>query len=149
MACLGVGTVGLVLNIALFALLLILDPNRITLTEGEQYWRKQTATLFGCLLNLLLAGAGVGLAIALGIRARDVGAMRLISPLIWASIQVYVEFPSSFPVQLSRKHWHACCCEVGNLNTNRLTRPICRALAVSTAIFDAVKNYREGLDLLD
>ncbi|KAK4101792.1 hypothetical protein N658DRAFT_38219 [Parathielavia hyrcaniae] len=111
MACLVVGTIGLVLNISLFALLLILEPNRITLTEGERHWRKQTATFFGCLLNLLLAGAGVGLAIALGTRARDTGAMRLIPPLMWVSMQV--------------------------------------ALVISTAIFDAVKNYREGQDLLD
>ena len=61
------------------------------LTEGEQHWRKQVVTLFGCLLNLLLAGAGVGLAVALGTKAAD--SKTLIAPLIWASIQAYVCFP--------------------------------------------------------
>jgi hypothetical protein len=89
------GSVGLTLNIALFALLLVVEPNRITLTEGEQHWRKQTVTFFGCLLNLLLAGSGVGLAVALGIRAPD--SKQMIAPLVWASIQVYVNPPSLHP----------------------------------------------------
>jgi hypothetical protein len=134
------GTVGLTLNIALFALLLVVEPNRITLTEGEQHWRKQTVTFFGCLLNLLLAGSGVGLAVALGIKASH--SKRLIAPLVWASIQVYVEVPS---LHASCKPWllaRGCCLGIHGLTT-------CRLLAFSTAVFDAVKNYREGLDLLD
>ncbi len=85
------GALGLALNTALFILLLKVEPNRIMLTEGEQHWRKQVVTLFGCLLNLLLGGAGFALAIALGIKAAD--SKTLIAPLIWASIQAYVYFP--------------------------------------------------------
>lgn len=58
------------------------------LTEGEQHWRKQVVTFFGCLLNTLLAAAGVGLAVTLGNKAAD--SKSLIAPLIWASIQAYV-----------------------------------------------------------
>lgn len=41
------------------------------MTEREQHWREQVVTFFGCVLNLLLVGAGTGLAIALGIRTVD------------------------------------------------------------------------------
>jgi hypothetical protein len=82
------GTIGLGLNVILFALLLATEINNITLTEGEQYWRRQVVTLFGCVLNLLLAGAGVGLALTLG--TKEAGSRLLIAPLIWASIQAYV-----------------------------------------------------------
>jgi hypothetical protein len=59
------------------------------LTEGEQHWRKQVVTFFGCVLNLLLAGAGVGLAGTLGTRTAD--SKSLIAPLVWALIQAYVD----------------------------------------------------------
>lgn len=65
----------------------MVEPNRIMLTEGEQHWRKQVVTFFGCLLNVLLAAAGVGLAVTLGTKAAD--SKSLIAPLIWASIQAY------------------------------------------------------------
>ncbi|KAK4156348.1 hypothetical protein C8A00DRAFT_30740 [Chaetomidium leptoderma] len=107
--CLVVGSLGLTLNVALLALLLAVEPNRIMLTEGEQHWRKQIVTFFGCLLNLLLAAAGIGLAVTLGTKAADSKA--LIAPLIWASIQA--------------------------------------PLAFATTVCDAVKNHREGKDLLD
>ncbi|KAG7285602.1 hypothetical protein NEMBOFW57_010231 [Staphylotrichum longicolle] len=100
----------------------MVEPNRIMLTEGEQHWRKQVVTFFGCLLNVLLAAAGVGLAVTLGTKVAD--SKSLIAPLIWASIQAYV--PST---------------------------PFCKPgllpLALSIAVCDAVKNYREGKDLLD
>ncbi|KAK4239226.1 hypothetical protein C8A03DRAFT_14363 [Achaetomium macrosporum] len=107
MTCLVVGALGLALNAALFIVLLAVEPNRITLTESEQHWRKQIVTFFGCILNLLLAGAGIGLALGMG--AAD--SKLLIPPLVWASIQAPVAFV--------------------------------------TAVSDAVKNYREGKDLLD
>ncbi|KAK4042795.1 hypothetical protein C8A01DRAFT_44288 [Parachaetomium inaequale] len=108
-ACLAVGSLGFTINIALLALLLAVEPNRISLTEGEQHWRKQIVTFFGCLLNLLLAGAGVFLALTLGTKAAD--SKPLIAPLIWT----YIQWP----------------------------------LAFSMAVCDAVKNHREGKDLLD
>jgi hypothetical protein len=83
------GTLGLTVNIALLVLLLAVEPNRITLTESEQHWRKQVVTVFGCVVNLLLAGAGIGLGLTLSIKAAD--SKPLIAPLILASIQAYVE----------------------------------------------------------
>ncbi|KAK4107532.1 hypothetical protein N656DRAFT_719893 [Canariomyces notabilis] len=85
LTCLAVGAIGAVLNAAIFTLLLSMEPNRIMLTEGEQHWRKQVVTFFGCVLNLLLAGAGVGLAGTLGTRTAD--SKSLIAPLVWALIQ--------------------------------------------------------------
>lgn len=79
------GTFGLTVNIALFVMLLAVEPNRITLTESEQHWRKQVVTFFGCVVNLLLAGAGIGLGLTLSIKAAD--SKPLIAPLILASIQ--------------------------------------------------------------
>ncbi|KAK3298058.1 uncharacterized protein B0H64DRAFT_474068 [Chaetomium fimeti] len=108
-ACLVVGSLGFTINIILLALLLVVEPNRISLTEGEQHWRRQIVTLFGCLLNLLLAGGGVCLAASLGIKATDSKA--LLAPLLCT----YVQAP----------------------------------LVFSIAVCDAVKNYREGKDLLD
>lgn len=58
------------------------------MTEGEQHWRRQIVTLFGCLLNLLLAGAGICLAVTLGIKA--VESKPLLAPLLWTYIQAYV-----------------------------------------------------------
>ncbi|KAK3898526.1 hypothetical protein C8A05DRAFT_18912 [Staphylotrichum tortipilum] len=108
---LGLGTSGLVITTALFALLLRGEKNRIALTEGEQHWRKQVLTLFACLLNLLLAGAGASLTVVVGINMKMVDSKALIAPLIWASLQAPLMF--------------------------------------SIAVCDAVKNYREGRDLLD
>lgn len=92
------GTLGLTLNVALFTLLLALEPAKAALTEGEQHWRKQVVTFFGCVLNVLLAGAGVGLAGALGIKTSD--STSLIAPLVGASIQAYVSH-NSMP------HWRS------------------------------------------
>jgi len=64
------------------------EPNKITLTEGEQHWRKQVVTFFGCSLNLLLAGAGFCLAINLSTKATDIKS--LIAPLVWTYLQAYV-----------------------------------------------------------
>jgi hypothetical protein len=83
-------SVGLVLTTVLFALLLRGEKNRISLTEGEQHWRKQVLTFFACLLHLLLAGAGTGLAIALGSNMKIFDSTALVAPLIWASIQAFV-----------------------------------------------------------
>ncbi|KAL2258846.1 hypothetical protein VTK26DRAFT_7679 [Humicola hyalothermophila] len=84
-ACIAVGTIGLVLNIALFTLFLSMETHNIALTEGEEHYRRQVATFFGSTANLLLAGAGVGLAVMLGIKT--VESKSLIAPLVWASIQ--------------------------------------------------------------
>ena len=64
------------------------EANDVTLTEGEQHWRRQLVTFFGSVLNLLLAGAGVGLAVASG--TKTARSRTLIAPLVWASIQAYV-----------------------------------------------------------
>ena len=112
-----------------------MEPNRITLTEGEQHWRKQIVTFFGCLLNLLLAGAGVCLALTLGTKAAD--SKPLIAPLIWAYIQWYAEPLQPATLQLLP----------ATFGVPKLTG--CRPLALSIAVCDAVKNYREGKDLLD
>ncbi|KAK4130278.1 hypothetical protein BT67DRAFT_437109 [Trichocladium antarcticum] len=85
MACLAVGTIGLAVNVVVFTILLTLETNNITLTEGEQHWRRQVATFSGCVSNLLLAGAGVGLVVNLGTDV--IGSKLLIAPLVWASIQ--------------------------------------------------------------
>ena len=82
------GALGLVLNISLFLGLLAAEASKPKLTEGEQHWRKQVITFFGCTSNLLLAVAGVGLAAAMG--AHVPSSKSLIIPLVWASIQAYV-----------------------------------------------------------
>lgn len=82
------GTIGLAVNVVVFTILLTLETNNITLTEGEQHWRRQVATFFGCVSNLLLAGAGVGLVVNLGTEV--IGSKLLIAPLVWASIQAYI-----------------------------------------------------------
>ncbi|KAK0625953.1 hypothetical protein B0T14DRAFT_424531 [Immersiella caudata] len=107
--CLAVGVLGLVTNIGLFIMLLRAERTKVTLTEGEQHWRKQVVTFFSCISNLLLAGAGTGLAGALGMRLSE--SKSLITPMVWAAIQVL--------------------------------------LSITTALFDAVKNHRDGRDLLD
>ncbi|KAK3340020.1 hypothetical protein B0T25DRAFT_574893 [Lasiosphaeria hispida] len=107
--CMVVGALGLIANIGLFAVLLRAEESEASLTEGEQHWRKQTITFFSCVFNLLLAGAGVGLAGAMGIKVP--GSKSLITPLVWASIQA--------------------------------------PLALITALFDTIKNHRDGKDLLD
>ena len=82
------GGFGLVINITVFCLLLSLDTNKVTLTEGQQHWRKQVVTLFGSVLNIVLAAAGVGLVGLLGVRVAESKSM--IIPLVWATIQAYV-----------------------------------------------------------
>lgn len=82
------GSLGFSINIALLAALLAVEPIEITLTEGEQHWRKQVVTFFGCLLNLLLAGAGFCLAVNLGLKAAD--SKLLIAPLLGTYFQAYV-----------------------------------------------------------
>ncbi|KAK4180716.1 hypothetical protein QBC36DRAFT_15268 [Triangularia setosa] len=109
MSCIFVGALGLTINIATFGLLLSMETHKVTLTEGQQHWRKQIITVFACVLNIFLAGAGVGMTGILS--TRIVESKSMIMPLIWVSIQV--------------------------------------PIALSTAIIDAVKNYREGQDLLD
>ncbi|KAK3944456.1 hypothetical protein QBC46DRAFT_374363 [Diplogelasinospora grovesii] len=109
MSCLTMGILGLIINIGLFYALLAVDITKVTLTEGEQHWRKQIVTLFGCASNLILAGAGVGLASAMGTKISSSRA--LLVPLTWASIQA--------------------------------------PLALVTALYDAIKNHREGQYLLD
>ncbi|KAL2265131.1 hypothetical protein VTJ83DRAFT_6231 [Remersonia thermophila] len=84
-ACFLVGMLGFIFNITLFVFLLAVEPNRITLTEGEQHWRKQVVTFFGCCLNVLLACASVGLAFTLSVKTSDYGA--LIAPFICTYIQ--------------------------------------------------------------
>ncbi|KAK0614895.1 hypothetical protein B0T17DRAFT_592774 [Bombardia bombarda] len=108
-SCMAIGVLGLVINIGLLATLLAVEKAEVTLTEGEQHWRRQIATFFSCVFNLLLAGAGVGLACGLGMKVA--GSTSLIAPLVWASIQA----------------------------------PLC----LTTALFDGVKNHRDGKDLLD
>jgi hypothetical protein len=90
------GALGLVLNAGLFIVLLAVEPNRITLTESEQHWRKQIVTFFGCVLNLLFAGAGIGLALGM----KEAESTALILPLVWASIQAYVHFLIPIPPDL-------------------------------------------------
>ncbi|KXX81667.1 hypothetical protein MMYC01_202047 [Madurella mycetomatis] len=107
--CLIVGPLGAVINIVIFILLLATEVNKVTLTEGEQYWRKQIVTFFGCVLNLVLTGAGGALAGTLGVKTAE--SKSLIAPLIWALIQAL--------------------------------------LSLVMAVCDAVKNHREGKDLLD
>ncbi|KAK4183937.1 hypothetical protein QBC35DRAFT_506972 [Podospora australis] len=85
MSCISLGAIGLVINIAAFVILLTLEPTRVTLTEGQQHWRKQIVTFFTCVLNVLLAGAGIGLLVLLGSKMADSKSM--IPPLVWASIQ--------------------------------------------------------------
>jgi len=80
------GVLGLVTNIVLFLILLQAEKPKVTLTEGEQHWRKQIVTFFSCISNLLLAGAGVGLAGVLGMNLS--GSKSLITLLVWAAIQV-------------------------------------------------------------
>ncbi|KAH6613267.1 hypothetical protein F5144DRAFT_661263 [Chaetomium tenue] len=89
-ACLIMGSLGFTINVILLALLLAVEPNRISLTEGEQHWRRQVVTLFGCLLNLLLAGAGVCLAATLGIKVAE--SKPLLAPLLWTYIQAPLVF---------------------------------------------------------
>ncbi|AEO61308.1 hypothetical protein MYCTH_2084292 [Thermothelomyces thermophilus ATCC 42464] len=89
-ACLILGSLGFVINVALLAALLAVEPIKITLTEGEQHWRKQVVTFFGCLLNLLLAGAGFCLAVHLGVKAAD--SKLLIAPLVWTYFQAPLAF---------------------------------------------------------
>lgn len=79
------GVIGLVLNIALFTVLLSMETHNISLTEGEEHYRRQVVTFFGSMVNLLLAGAGVGLAATLGVKTVD--SKSLIAPLVSASIQ--------------------------------------------------------------
>ncbi|GAB1313663.1 hypothetical protein MFIFM68171_03873 [Madurella fahalii] len=107
--CLIVGSLGAIINIIIFILLLATEVNKVTLTEGEQYWRKQIVTFFGCLLNLVLGGAGGALAGTLGVKTTE--SKSLIAPIIWALIQA--------------------------------------PLSLVMAVCDAVKNHREGKDLLD
>ncbi|KAK0736099.1 hypothetical protein B0T21DRAFT_383740 [Apiosordaria backusii] len=109
MSCIFVGALGLTINVAAFGMLLSMETHRVALTEGQQHWRKQIITVFACVLNIFLAGAGVGMAGILG--TKIIESKSMIMPLVWASIQA--------------------------------------PIALSTAIFDAVKNYREGQDLLD
>ncbi|KAK3387948.1 hypothetical protein B0H63DRAFT_167187 [Podospora didyma] len=109
MSCMAVGILGLVINIGLFVTLLAVDRTKATLTEGEQHWRKQIVTFFSCVFNLLLAGAGVGLASAMGIKVSE--SRSLITPMALAVVQ--------------------------------------SPLALTTALYDAVKNHRDGKDLLD
>ncbi|KAK3392202.1 hypothetical protein B0T20DRAFT_50045 [Sordaria brevicollis] len=117
-----VGTIGLILNIGIFAALLAVETTsaKVALTEGEQHWRKKIVTVSCCVFNLLLAGAGIGLAGAMGIRLSNVGGRQsgmsesersLIAPLVLGSVQA----------------------------------PLC----VITALFDFIKNHREGKDLID
>ncbi len=73
------------INIGLFVMLLAAEKPKAKLTEGEQHWRKQIVTFFSCVFNLLLAGAGVGLAGALGMKVP--GSKSLITPLVCASLQ--------------------------------------------------------------
>jgi hypothetical protein len=80
------GVLGLVINIGLFIILLRAERTKVTLTEGEQHWRKQVVTFFSCISNLLLAGAGTGLAGALGMKLSE--SKSLITPMVWAAIQV-------------------------------------------------------------
>jgi hypothetical protein len=87
----GQGTIGFVLNIVLFIFLLAVEPNRITLTEGEQHWRKLVVTFFGCVLNFLLACSAVGLTFTLSTKVADYSP--LIAPLICTYIQGYVAYP--------------------------------------------------------
>jgi hypothetical protein len=58
------------------------------LTEGEQHWRKQVITFFGCTANLMLAVAGASLAAAMGVRTSD--SKSLIPPLVCVAFQAYV-----------------------------------------------------------
>jgi hypothetical protein len=131
------GTLGLTVNIALLILFLAVEPNRITLTESEQHWRKQVVTVFACVVNLLLAGAGIGLGLPLSIKAAD--SSPLIVPLILTSIQAYVK-PESLRIRKPG-------CLLLLVGFPKLTT--CRPLAFCTAVCDAVKNYQEGQDLLD
>jgi hypothetical protein len=135
--CFVQGILGFTVNIALLVLLLAAEPNRITLTESEQHWRKQAVTILACVVNLLLAAAGIGLGLTLSIKAAD--SKPLIAPLILASIQAYVK-PESLCI-------HKPGCLLLLVGFPKLTT--CRPLAFCTAVCDAVKNYREGQDLLD
>ncbi|KAK1761509.1 hypothetical protein QBC47DRAFT_397473 [Echria macrotheca] len=86
LCCLALGALGLAVNTTLFVVLLGAETVDANLTEGEQHWRKQVVTFFSCISNLLLAGAGVALAGALGMKL--LGSKSLITPLVWASVQV-------------------------------------------------------------
>ncbi|KAK3314852.1 hypothetical protein B0H66DRAFT_323828 [Apodospora peruviana] len=108
-SCISVGILGLIVTIVLFYILLAVEPTKVALTEGEQHWRRQVVTFFSCIFNVILAGAGLGLAVALGIKVMS--SKSLITPLAWAAIQA----------------------------------PIC----LVTALYDAIKNRRDGKDLLD
>ncbi|KAM7186943.1 hypothetical protein V8F20_011172 [Naviculisporaceae sp. PSN 640] len=108
-SCFSVGIMGVIISMASFAGLMAVEPNRVALTEGEQHWRRQLVTLFSCIFNIILAGAGIGLAAALGIQVSR--SPSLITPLVFAAIQA----------------------------------PMC----IATALFDAIKNRRDGKDLLD
>ncbi|KAK4159688.1 hypothetical protein QBC43DRAFT_221393 [Cladorrhinum sp. PSN259] len=109
LTCIFLGAFGLFINIAMFCILLAVESNKVTLTEGQQHWRKQIVTFFACVLNVILSAAGVGL---VGLLGANVAETRSMMPsLILASIQ--------------------------------------SPLALSTAIYDAVKNHQEGKDLLD
>lgn len=124
-----------------------MEPNRITLTEGEQHWRKQVVTFFGCLLNLILAGAGLRLAVTLGTHTAE--SKMMVGPLMWTAIQVYVQ-----SARATRCYPSTCKLRVGmdgpwQVKATQTDLLACSALAILTAALDAVKNYREGQDLLD
>jgi hypothetical protein len=142
----------LVTNIGLFIILLRAERTKVTLTEGEQHWRKQIVTFFSCISNLLLAGAGLGLAGALGMRLSE--SRSLITPLVWAAIQVCV--PSSLipspplpPLPPPPPRGMSALLprlEIPKTDTSATSR---RLLSIATTLFDAVKNHRDGRDLLD
>ncbi|KAL2116284.1 hypothetical protein VTJ04DRAFT_8451 [Mycothermus thermophilus] len=92
-ACFLMGTIGFVLNIVLFIFLLAVEPNRITLTEGEQHWRKLVVTFFGCVLNFLLACSAIGLTLTLSTKVTDYSP--LIAPLVCTYIQGTLAFATA------------------------------------------------------
>ena len=66
-------------------MLLGAETSKPRLTEGEQHWRKQVITFFGCTANLMLAVAGASLAAAMGVRTSD--SKSLITPLVCVAFQ--------------------------------------------------------------
>ena len=91
------GIIGLILNIGIFAALLAVETTsaKVNLTEGEQHWRKKIVSVSCCVFNLLLAGAGIGLAGAMGLRLSgrhgQLGMIEsertLIAPLVLCAVQ--------------------------------------------------------------